>query len=478
MTHTCKDGEQGRRAHAKLLTAGLVGSSIEWYDFFIYGTAAALVFPKVFFPEASALIGTLLAFSTFAVGFIARPIGGIVAGHFGDKIGRKPMVIITLGSMAVATFLIGCLPSQAAIGAAAPILLVVLRLIQGLACGGQWGGIVLLLTESAGAKKRGFAGTFGQMGVPLGLVLGNLAMISASLSMSNAAFLSWGWRIPFWASALLVPVVAYIHLKVEDSPEFKTLKSEVAHAQATSGAPVVTQAPLKEALTDHWRKILLGAGLLAGTNSAFYISIAGFLAYGTASADEHGLGMDRNTVLAAIMVTSVVMPLCIMAAGRRSDQVGRRPLIMIGAGLLMVWAFPFFWLADLASGPMLFIAMIFSSLGQALTYGPLAAFMAELFEPRIRYSGASLAYQLAAVLVSGIAPLIMTWLIAANQGATWGVSIYLLAMGAITLVSAWLLPETNPAAVRRDPHAVPGIDVAEYRRDAAPGPVPAVSPAQ
>ncbi|MFT4088731.1 MAG: MFS transporter [Gordonia sp. (in: high G+C Gram-positive bacteria)] len=469
MTHAQSNEKSVPKAHAKLLAAGLVGSSIEWYDFFIYGTAAALVFPKVFFPDVSPLVGTLLAFSTFAVGFIARPVGGILAGHYGDKVGRKPMVIITLGAMAVATFLIGCLPSQAVIGAAAPILLVVLRLIQGLACGGQWGGIVLLLTESAGAKKRGFAGTFGQMGVPLGLVLGNIAMISASLSMSDAAFLSWGWRIPFWCSALLVPVVAYIHLKVEDSPEFKSLKDEVAEVRAETGKVAVAQAPLKEALSKHWKKILLGGGLLAGTNSAFYISIAGFLAYGTAPAEEHGLGMGRNTVLAAIMVTSILMPALIMLTGSRSDVVGRRPLIMLGAGILMVWAFPFFWLADLASGPMLFVAMLVSSIGQALTYGPLAAFIAELFEPRIRYSGASLAYQLAAVLVSGIAPLIMTWLIAANNGATWGVSIYLLAMGAITIVSAWLLPETNPKAVRDDPHAVPGIEVAEYSRGTRPG---------
>ena len=460
MTHT-KTEEESRKAHAKLLTAGLVGSSIEWYDFFIYGTAAALVFPKVFFPEVSTLVGTLLAFSTFAVGFIARPIGGILAGHYGDRLGRKPMVIITLGAMAVATFLIGCLPPQAAIGAAAPILLVVLRLVQGLACGGQWGGIVLLLTESAGPKKRGFAGTFGQMGVPLGLVLGNLAMIIASVSMSNDAFLSWGWRIPFWCSALLVPVVAYIHLKVEDSPEFRLLKEEVAEVRAETGQAATAQAPLKEAVTKHWGKILLGAGLLAGTNSAFYVAIAGFLAYGTAAPADNGLGMDRNTVLAAIMVTSVVMPIAILLSGRFSDQIGRRPLIMAGGGMLMAWAFPFFWLANLASGPMLFLAMFISSLGQALTYGPLAAFMAELFEPRIRYSGASLAYQLAAVLVSGVAPLVMTWLIAANHGATWGVSFYLLAMGAITLLSAWLLPETNPKEVRDDPHALPGIYTAE-----------------
>lgn len=450
--------EPGRKAHSKLLAAGLAGSSIEWYDFFIYGTAAALVFPTVFFPEVTPLIGTLLSFSTFAVGFIARPIGGILAGHYGDKVGRKPMVIITLTAMAVATFLIGCLPSQAAIGAAAPILLVTMRLIQGLACGGQWGGIVLLLTESAGPKKRGFSGTFGQMGVPLGLFLGNLMMIGCSLAMSDDAFISWRWRIPFLCSALLIPVVAYIHLKVEDSPEFKEFKEEVADVRADSGQAAVAQAPLREALTKHWRTILLGAGLLAGTNSAFYVSIAGFLSFGTAAPDDNGLGMDRNTVLTAIMIASILMPLLIMYTGKLSDSIGRRPLIIAGATLLVVWAFPFFWLAETASAPLLVVAMFISSVGQALIFGPLAAFMAELFEPRIRYSGASLAYQIAAVAVSGVAPLVMTWLIAATDGGTWGVSIYMIAMAAINIFCAWYLPETNPEFVRNDPHAVPGIE--------------------
>ncbi|WP_040518616.1 MFS transporter [Gordonia neofelifaecis] len=449
-------GVEKLSAHRKLLAAGLFGSSIEWYDFFVYGTAAALVFPKVFFPDASALVGTLLAFSTFAIGFIARPLGGILAGHYGDKIGRKPMVLVCLISMGLATFLIGCLPSAAAIGSAAPILLVTLRFVQGLACGGQWGGIVLLLTESAGPKRRGFAGTFGQMGVPLGLVMGNLAMIVVNSATSDAAFMSWGWRIPFWASAALIPLVLYIHFKVEDSPEFRELQQT---AEAKRGQEQIAQAPLSEAIRFHWRKILLGAGLLAATNSAFYVAIAGFLSYGTRSPAENGLGMDRNTVLTAIMVVSVMMPFAIVWAGKISDSIGRRPLIILGGGVLLLWAFPFFWLANTASGVLLFFAMLISSIGQSLTYGPLAAFMAELFEPRLRYSGASLGYQLAAVAVSGIAPLVMTWIIA-ETASTAGVSIYLAAMALVTVYCAWRLPETNSEAVRTDPEAVPGLPTA------------------
>ena len=251
-----------KKAHRKLLGAGLLGSSIEWYDFFLYGTAAALVFPHVFFPDSSALMGTLLSFSTFWAGFVARPIGGLVAGHFGDKYGRKPAVVTCLLLMAVATFLIGAIPSASAIGVVAPILLVTLRFIQGLACGGQWGGIVLLLTESASPKKRGFSGTFGQMGVSFGVVLGNLVFLVATATISNEAFLSWGWRVPFFASALLFPVVLYIQTKVEDTPEFLELQEDAKKNQKD----VVVQAPLAQALKDHWRKILLGCGLLAATN--------------------------------------------------------------------------------------------------------------------------------------------------------------------------------------------------------------------
>ncbi|MGV9611659.1 MFS transporter [Nocardia xishanensis] len=439
-------GQERSRGHRRLLGAGLVGSSIEWYDFFLYGTAAALVFPKVFFPDSSALMGTLLSFSTFWAGFVARPLGGVLAGHFGDKYGRKPAVVVCLLAMGLATFLIGCLPGAKSIGVAAPILLVAMRFVQGMACGGQWGGIVLLLTESASPKKRGFAGTFGQMGVPLGVILGNLVFLVATSTLSNEAFLSWGWRVPFFCSALLFPVVLYIQTKVEDTPEFHALQEEVASKRAEQ----VVAAPLSEAIRMHWRKILLGCGLLAATNTSFYISIAGVLSYGT-----HELGMKRNDILSVSLVASLIGCAVILWSGARSDRVGRRPLILFGGIGLVVWAFPYFWLVDTAKLPLFAVAITVGTIFQSMTYGPLAAFMGELFEPRLRYSGASLAYQLAAITVSGGTPFIMTALIA-NTGTTVLVSAYLALMGLVTVFSAWVLRETNPAEVRADATAVPG----------------------
>ncbi|MET9002018.1 MFS transporter [Amycolatopsis sp. NPDC004169] len=439
-----------RRAFRKLLAAGLIGSSIEWYDFFLYGTAAALVFPKVFFPHASALTGTLLAFSTFWAGFVARPVGGVLAGHLGDKYGRKPVVVACLALMGAATFLIGCLPSAASVGALAPTLLVILRFVQGLAAGGQWGGIVLLLTESASPKRRGFAGTFGQTSVPVAVVLSNLIFVAASGLMPDAAFLSWGWRIPFLLSVVMFGVVLYIQAKVEDTPEFRRLQDAVAGREG----PVV-RAPLAQVLRSKWGTILLGCGLLSATNSLFYVSISGLLSYGTGT-----LKLQRDSLLAVVLLSSAAMLVTIPWSGYFSDKVGRRPLILIGGLGVALWAFPYFGLVGTASLPLIFVAVAVGFVFQCLTYGPIASFLGELFAPNVRYSGASLSYQLSAIIVSGGTPFLMTALIAA-AGSTWPVALYITLMGLITFASAWFLPETNPAEVRADPDAVPGAHLHE-----------------
>ncbi|MGY1606605.1 MULTISPECIES: MFS transporter [unclassified Geodermatophilus] len=423
-----------RRSLRKLMAAGLIGSSIEWYDFFIYATAAALVFGDLFFPNASPLIGTLLAFSTFWAGFIARPIGGLVFGHFGDKVGRKPALVTCLVLMGSATFLIGLLPTADSIGVLAPIALVALRFLQGIAVGGQWGGVILLLTENAGRDHQGRAGTFGQMGVPIGVILGNVAFLAVSASVSPEAFVSWGWRIPFLASAVLLPVVMFIQLRVEDTPVFRRLQDQHEHAPEAQ----VAQAPLKEVVRKHRRPVLLGAGLLFGTNAIFYISIAGVLDYAT-----RDLGVDRDALLTVTLITSALSVFVIYFSGSLSDRIGRRPPILLGAAIIALWAFPFFWLIDTGSLPLIFVALTGGLIGSSLTYGPLAAYLAELFEPRIRYSGASLAYQLAAILVSGATPFIMTALLAATGTSAW-VSVYICLMGVVTFLAALALRETRP----------------------------------
>jgi MFS family permease len=439
------DFSTGRRAFRRLLAAGLIGSSIEWYDFFLYGTAAALVFPHVFFPHDSPLTGTLLAFSTFWAGFVARPIGGMLAGHLGDKYGRKPVVVTCLALAGSSTFLIGCLPTAAAVGALAPTLLVILRFVQGLATGGQWGGIVLLLTESAGPKRRGFAGTFGQTSVPVAVIISNLIFVGVSALMPNDPFLSWGWRIPFLFSAVIFSVVLYIQAKVEDTPEFRELRQEVSRSQSTA-----VRAPLAQVLRGKWGTILLGCGILSATNSLFYVSISGLLSYETDT-----LGVGRNPLLAVVLISSVAMLVVLPWSGHISDKIGRRPLILIGGLGVAIWAFPYFLLAGTASLPLIFVAIVVGFVFQCLTYGPIASFLGELFAPSVRYSGASLAYQLSAVIVSGGTPFLMTALIA-KTGSTLPVAAFIMVMGLVTVACAWFLPETNSAAVRNDPHAVPG----------------------
>jgi len=424
-----------RRNCRKLLGAGLIGSSLEWYDFFIYATAAALVFGKLFFPNASPLMGTLLAFSTFWAGFIARPLGGVVFGHFGDKVGRKPALVTCLLMMGSATFIIGVLPTADSIGAAAPVLLVALRFVQGIAVGGQWGGVTLLLTESSGTERKGFTGSFGQMGVPMGVILGNGVFLIVGALISQEQFVDWGWRIPFLLSAVLVPVVMFIQLRIEETPTFQQLQSKAAEG-------AVEQAPVKEVVKTSRKQVLVGSGLLFGCNAFFYVSIAGVLAYGTTE-----LKLPREDLLIVVLISNAIMVPVLAGAGALSDRLGRRPLCAAGAVLMAAWAFPFFWLIDTGNVSLIFLALLVGAIGQSLTYGPLAAYLGELFEPRIRYSGMSLAYQLAAILISGGTPFIMTALFAATDTSA-SISAYLAVLALLTLASALMLRETHKPAER------------------------------
>ncbi len=416
----------------RITLAALAGSSIEWYDFFIYATAAALVFGDLFFPGATPMVGTLLAFSTFWAGFLGRPIGGVLFGHFGDKFGRKPILVTALLMMGGATVLIGLLPTAATIGAFAPIILVLLRFTQGIAIGGQWGGAVLLITEYASNNRRGFYGSFAQMGVPVGVILGNTVFLGLGAVLSDAQFASWGWRVPFLASALLIALALYIQLRIEDTPVFRELQQR----RATS-ADEGERSPILEVLRDHWRQVLLAAGAFFVVNGTFYILITGMIDYGTSE-----LGLEENTILSAVLISSFVGIIAIGAFALLSDIVGRRPVYLAGGVLLGLWGFPMFWLVNTESYLLIVLALSLGQIFLSMMYGPQAALYAEMFSAKVRYSGASLGYQLTAVLAGGPAPAIMVGLLGLT-GTSLSVSFYILAMALITLVSVYLITETS-----------------------------------
>jgi len=415
--------------------AALLGSSIEWYDFFIFATAAALVFPKLFFPGESAITGVLLSFGTFWAGFIARPIGGLIFGHVGDKIGRKRALVICLLMTALSTFCIGLLPSAAAIGVAAPIILVLLRFAQGIAIGGQWGGMILLLTESANPKRRGLMGTFGQMGVPFGVILGNVVFLVMGGITAESSFASWGWRVPFLLSALLFPVVLFIQLRIEDSPVFRQLEAEASKDEA-----VKSRLPVFDAIKQNPKKIILGAGIMCACNSTFYITISGLLDYATRE-----LGVQKDPLLLVVLLGSFFSAAAIFAAGAASDRFGRKPLMYAGGIVVALAGFPFFWLVDTGSLGLIFLATVITGIGSSLVYGPLAAHLSDLFEPKVRYSGASAAYQLAAIAISGGTPFLMTLLLDLTH-TSMSVAAYIAIMGVLTAVSTHFLPETHKPA--------------------------------
>jgi MFS transporter, MHS family, shikimate and dehydroshikimate transport protein len=422
----------------KVALAAMAGSAIEWYDFFIYLTAAALVFGPLFFPGGSEVAGVLASFSTAAVGFVARPVGGILFGHFGDRLGRKPTLVIALLTMGTATTLVGLLPTYATIGVAAPIILFVLRFLQGLAVGGQWGGAVLLATEYAPEGKRGFYGSFAQVGVPIGLVLGNTSFLILSAVLGESAFAAWGWRIPFLLSVVLIGVALYIQLRLEDTPVFRQLQERQEQSGEERGSPVV------EVLRDHPKQVLLAAGAFFVVNGAFYVMITGMLDYGT-----RVLGVSQNVMLAAVLISSFAQIFFLTGWSALSDRVGRRPVYLAGAALLGLWAFPMFWLVNTKSAVLITIALAFGQLFLSMMYGPQAALFAEMFSARVRYSGASIGYQGASVFAGGLAPIIMVSLLEAT-GTSLSVSFYVLAMAAVTFLSVYLITATYGDEMTRD----------------------------
>ncbi len=422
-------GAVGGPAHIRTVAgASFIGTCIEWYDFFLYGTMAALVFNQLFFPEVDPLIGTLAAFGTYSVGFFARPVGGIVFGHFGDKIGRKSMLILSLLIMGIATFLIGLLPTYATIGIWAPILLVVIRFLQGIGIGGEWGGAVLMAVEHSPPEKRGFYGSWPQMGVPGGLLLGNLAVLIVSNVMSEESFLSWGWRIPFLFSILLVAVGFVIRMKIEESPTFR----EVKETGAESKMPII------EVLKTHPGNVLRAMGMRIAENGIFYISTAFVLVYGVQQA-----GLERNTVLTAVIIAAAIGLLSTPFWGAMSDRFGRKAIYLGGALFSLVFSFFFFRMIDTQITLMVYLAVILAvNVGHDMMYGPQAAYFSELFGTKVRYSGASLGYQLASVLAGGLSPLIAVALLAANNGDPLWVILYMAGLSLITVIATVLSPET------------------------------------
>jgi MFS transporter, MHS family, shikimate and dehydroshikimate transport protein len=419
----------------KVAAASFIGTSIEWYDFFLYGTAAALVFGELFFPESEPLVGTLLALGTYAVGFAARPLGGVVFGHYGDRIGRKSMLVLSLMIMGVATFLIGVMPTYASIGVVAPILLVVLRFGQGIGVGGEWGGAVLMSVEHAPKGRRGFFGSWPQMGVPAGLLLANAVFWLVQALTSEAAFLAWGWRVPFLASAILVAVGLFIRLRLMESPAFERVKETKTEAPR----------PIVDVVRKYPREVLTAMGMRVAENGCFYILTVFVLAYG-----EEELGLSEGTMLTGVIIAAAIGLVTVPLWGALSDRVGRRPLYLAGAVITTLWAFPLFGLIDTQTPVLIWLSIVVGvNLGHDLMYGPQAAYFSELFGTRVRYSGASLGYQLASVFAGGFAPLIATALLAANGGSPTLVALYMMGMGLISVIATLYASET----FQKDLHA-------------------------
>jgi metabolite-proton symporter len=414
-------------ARRRAVAASTVGTSIEWYDFFLYGTAAALVFPDLFFPSSEPFVGVLASFTTQFVGFAARPIGAAVFGHFGDRIGRKATLITTLLFMGIATFLIGCLPGYGTIGVAAPILLVLLRIAQGLGVGGEWGGSVLLSMEWGQRERRGLMASMPQMGVPVGLLL-STGIFKLMTAVSGDGFDSWGWRVPFLLSIVLVGIGLYVRLRVLESPEFAAVRQ----------ADAVVRLPVWEAIRRHPRQILTAAFVRMSEQAPFYLFITFVLTYGTKQ-----VGLEQDSLLTYTMIAAALGLVSVPLFGWLSDRLGRRTVYGAGIIATAVFAFPYFGLLNTGTAGLVLLGIVLSLIVHDVQYGPQAALIAENFDSRIRYSGAGIGYHLASVLAGGPAPLIATAILQDTGSSTW-ISLYIIGCAIVSMLALLAMPRPAP----------------------------------
>ncbi|MBW7642689.1 MFS transporter [Geobacillus thermoleovorans] len=430
MAMSTMDAAELKRQKKRAAISSVVGTTIEWYDFFLYGTMAALVFPQLFFPQGDSYVALMQSFTTFALGFIARPVGAAIFGHFGDRIGRKATLVATLLLMGLATALIGLMPTYEQIGLWAPVLVTALRLIQGIGVGGEWGGAILIAMEWEEGKRRGLMASLPQMGVPFGLLSSSL-VTTLMLAAGGDSFYAWGWRVPFLISFLLIAIGLYIRLKVLESPLFQ----EAMKKQETSKMPV------GEVLVRHPREILWSALARVIENGSFYIFVTFIVSYGTTF-----LGMEKSIFVNVTIIAAIINALSIVYSGHLSDRWGRRRVYMTGVILLMLWAFPYYWLVNTKSVGLIFLATVVAMVLHGMLYGPQAAMIAENFPTRLRYSGASLGYQLASIIAGGPAPLVSTWLLH-KYGSATAISFYIVVMGLISLAGVKMLQDRARQAI-------------------------------
>jgi MFS transporter, MHS family, shikimate and dehydroshikimate transport protein len=410
-----------------IVVSSIVGTAVEWYDFLIYGTASALVFNKLFFPLSDPALGTIAAFGSYGVGFLARPLGAAIFGHFGDRVGRKAMLAMTIVIMGVGTFMIGLLPTYGQIGILAPVLLVLLRLLQGIGLGGEWAGAVLMVVENAPVKNRGLLGAMVQLGYPIGnlAAIGALALLA---QLPEADFLAWGWRIPFLISILIAGIGLYIRLRLEETPVFRELEAKKATARL----------PLVEVLTAHPRAFFTAVGLKLSEIS--YVSIAGVFAISYVTTK---LALPRSVILNALLLSAVFALVAIPAFGWLSDRIGRKTMFYASCLFAAVFAFPMFWLLDTRDTLTITLTVIAAIIfGQIIGFGVGAPWYSELFAARLRYSGASLGFQIGAAISGGLTPFAAATFMAWTGGPTWPISVYLIVLAALTLIATMAAPET------------------------------------